>query len=229
MTRPRLCPSTLTVISLLRSTNPTSTPVRFPALPHSISFLADIHNALKITGIDIRPTISVTKAHIKLIDMDEAVRSGSLEVDGKIVVKTPTEWINANKAASAEAKSARAEDDAASKATLYSNFDAGVELNVSKAALEPVWYLPGEFQITHTRLGRLERLLTCCLRFAGIAERFGITEGALRRSLFEDTGGMYPELLTRHDLKTFLPPIGGMTVYIVSCLCLSIAALDSAS
>ena len=49
----------------------------------------------------------------------------------------------------------------------------------------------------------------------GIAQRFGITEGALRRSLFEDTGGMYPELLTRHDLKTFLPPIGGMTVYIV--------------
>ncbi|ORY76247.1 GTP cyclohydrolase N terminal-domain-containing protein [Leucosporidium creatinivorum] len=141
-------------------------------------------------GVDIRPTISVTKAHIKLIDMDEAVRSGSLEVDGKIVVKTPTEWINANRAASAEAKSARAEDDAASKQTLYSNFDAGVELNVSKAALEPVWYLPG------------------------IAERFGITEGALRRSLFEDTGGMYPELLTRHDLKTFLPPIGGMTVYI---------------
>lgn len=27
---------------------------------------------------------------------------------------------------------------------------------------------------------------------------------------------MYPELLTRHDLKVFLPPIGGMTVYIVS-------------
>lgn len=26
---------------------------------------------------------------------------------------------------------------------------------------------------------------------------------------------MYPELLTRHDIKTFLPPIGGMTVYIV--------------
>lgn len=50
----------------------------------------------------------------------------------------------------------------------------------------------------------------------GVAERFNITEGQLRRSLFEDTGGMYPELLTRHDLKTFLPPIGGMTVYIVS-------------
>lgn len=25
---------------------------------------------------------------------------------------------------------------------------------------------------------------------------------------------MYPELLTRPDLKTFLPPIGGLTVYI---------------
>lgn len=76
--------------------------------------------------------------------MDEAVRSGSLEVDGKIVVKTPTEWINANKQASAEAKSARTEDDVASKQALYGAFDAGVELNVSKAALEPVWYLPGE-------------------------------------------------------------------------------------
>lgn len=119
-------------------------PVRFPAHLQSISSSSDTDSAFHKTGIDIRPTISVTKAHIKLIDMDEAVRSGSLEVDGKIVVKTPTEWINANKAASAEAKSARAEDDAASKATLYSNFDAGVELNVSKAALEPVWYLPGE-------------------------------------------------------------------------------------
>jgi len=25
---------------------------------------------------------------------------------------------------------------------------------------------------------------------------------------------MYPELMTRHDLKVFLPPIGGMTAYI---------------
>ncbi|GAA5945701.1 hypothetical protein JCM1841_003592 [Sporobolomyces salmonicolor] len=141
-------------------------------------------------GIDARPTISITRAHIKLIDMDEAVRSGSLKVDGKIVVKTPTEWINQNKMLSAAAKTARDSDDAAAKQTLYAGFDAGVELNVSKAAIEPVWYLPG------------------------IAERFDITEGALRRSLFEDTGGMYPELLTRHDLKTFLPPIGGMTVYI---------------
>lgn len=44
------------------------------------------------------------------------------------------------------------------------------ELNVTKFAVEPVWYLPG------------------------VAERFGIDEGTLRRSLFEHTGGMYPEV-----------------------------------
>jgi GTP cyclohydrolase II len=32
--------------------------------------------------------------------------------------------------------------------------------------------------------------------------------------LFEETGGMYPELVTRSDLEVFLPPIGGQTVYI---------------
>jgi len=69
-------------------------------------------------------------------------------------------------------------------------------------AVEPVWYLPG------------------------VAARFGIDEGLLRRGLFEDTGGSYPELITRGDLKVFLPPIGtpshqphinslgGLTVYI---------------
>ena len=51
-------------------------------------------------------------------------------------------------------------------------------------AVEPVWYLPG------------------------VAARFGIDEGVLRRGLFEDTGGSYPELITRGDLKLFLPPIG---------------------
>jgi GTP cyclohydrolase II len=30
----------------------------------------------------------------------------------------------------------------------------------------------------------------------------------------EDTGGMYPELITRPDLKVFLPPIGGLSIYI---------------
>ncbi len=61
---------------------------------------------------------------------------------------------------------------------------------VTKVALEPVWYLPG------------------------IAARFSVTESELRRGLFQFTGGMFPELVTRPDLKVFLPPIGGMTVYI---------------
>lgn len=38
-------------------------------------------------------------------------------------------------------------------------------------------------------------------------------EGTLRRALFEETGGSYPELITRGDIKLFLPPIGGLTVY----------------
>ncbi|KAF2841423.1 GTP cyclohydrolase-like protein II [Patellaria atrata CBS 101060] len=63
------------------------------------------------------------------------------------------------------------------------------ELAVTKFAVEPVWYLPG------------------------VAERFGIDEGTLRRTLFEETGGSYPELITRGDIKVFLPPIGGLTVY----------------
>jgi GTP cyclohydrolase II len=45
------------------------------------------------------------------------------------------------------------------------------------------------------------------------ADRTG--EGVLRRALFEETGGSYPELITREDdIKLFLPPIGGLTVYI---------------
>lgn len=40
------------------------------------------------------------------------------------------------------------------------------------------------------------------------------SENLLRRALFEDTGGMYPELITRPDIKVFLPPIGGLTAYI---------------
>lgn len=43
------------------------------------------------------------------------------------------------------------------------------------------------------------------------------SESLLRRALFEDTGGMYPELITRPDIKVFLPPIGGLTVYICQC------------
>lgn len=76
--------------------------------------------------------------------MDEAVRSGNLQVDGKIVVRTPTEWINANRAASQKAKTQRSDDDAANQKGFEGLYDTGVELNVSKAALEPCWYLPGE-------------------------------------------------------------------------------------
>lgn len=40
-----------------------------------------------------------------------------------------------------------------------------------------------------------------------------LDEQHLRDALFEHTGGSYPELRTRPDLKVFLPPIGGLTVY----------------
>jgi len=63
------------------------------------------------------------------------------------------------------------------------------EIRVTKAAIDPVWYLPG------------------------VAARFGVSEPDLRRTLFEETGGMFPELVTRPDLEVFLPPIGGTTVY----------------
>lgn len=43
---------------------------------------------------------------------------------------------------------------------------------------------------------------------------FCSSESLLRRALFEETGGMYPELITRPDIKVFLPPIGNLTVYI---------------
>jgi GTP cyclohydrolase II len=61
---------------------------------------------------------------------------------------------------------------------------------VTKVALEPVWWLPG------------------------VAARFKVGEADLRRALFEETGGMYPELVTRSDIEVFLPPIGGQTLYV---------------
>ncbi|WP_423822166.1 GTP cyclohydrolase II [Salinisphaera sp. SPP-AMP-43] len=68
-------------------------------------------------------------------------------------------------------------------------FETG-EVSVTKIAIEPVWYLPG------------------------IAARCGVAESELRRNLYEQTGGMYSELVTRPDLKVFLPPIGGVTLYV---------------
>jgi GTP cyclohydrolase II len=104
-------------------------------------------------GVDIRPSIAVTKARIDLPEIHEAIRAGRLVPDGTV---------------------------------LHHNGDVAV----TKAAIDPVWHLPG------------------------IAQRFGVEEQQLRRTLFEQTGGMYPELVTRPDLKVFLPPIGGITLYI---------------
>lgn len=73
-------------------------------------------------GLDIRPSIAVTKAHIKLSEIDEAARKGDVPIDGKIVLKSRP-VLNAD----------YTESDA----------DPGVELVTSKAAVEPVWYLPG--------------------------------------------------------------------------------------
>ena len=64
------------------------------------------------------------------------------------------------------------------------------DIKVTKVAIDPVWYLPG------------------------IAARLGVSEGDLRRILFQETGGMYPEFVTRPDLKVWLPPIGSSTAYI---------------
>jgi GTP cyclohydrolase II len=105
-------------------------------------------------GLDVRPTIAVTTAHMNLPEIQDAMRAGRLKADGSIL-------------------------------------SAAGDIRVTKVAIEPVWYLPG------------------------LAERFGIAEQELRRGLFEQTGGMYPELVTRPDLKVFLPPVGSITAYIM--------------
>ena len=109
-------------------------------------------NDLRAMGLDVRPTIAVTKAHINMPEIHDAIRAGRLKPDGDV---------------------------------LKENGD----VKVTKAAIDPVWYLPG------------------------IAKRFGIEEKDLRRALFEHSGGMFPELITRNDLKVFMPPIGGHTLY----------------
>lgn len=104
-------------------------------------------------GYDIRPTIAVTKAHVHLPEIKQALAFQRLAVDGKFLLP-----------------------------------DASA--SVTKIAVEPVWWLPG------------------------VAARFKVAEADLRRALFEETGGMYPELVTRSDLEVFLPPIGGQTLYV---------------
>ena len=103
-------------------------------------------------GWDIRPTIAVTKAHIEMPELKQAIDAGRLVPDDKILLGNGA-------------------------------------VRVTKAAIEPVWFLPG------------------------IAQRFGVSESDLRQGLFEHTGRMFAELVTRPDLKVFLPPIGGTTVY----------------
>jgi GTP cyclohydrolase II len=102
-------------------------------------------------GLDIRPTIAITKARLTIPEF--ASGEWGVKADGDIVRE-------------------------------------GGDIAVTKAAIDPVWYLPG------------------------IAERFKVSEDKLRRTLFEQTGGIYPELVTRPDLTVFLPPIGGITLYI---------------
>ena len=113
----------------------------------------EVFAGLIATSVDIRPTIAVTRAHIKMPEIAQAVHAGRLSPDGNTLA-------------------------------------AGGDVRVTKVAIEPVWYLPG------------------------VARRFGIEVTQLRRGLFEQTGGMFPELITRPDLDVFLPPIGGTSVYL---------------
>ncbi|OZG70756.1 hypothetical protein BTA51_24565 [Hahella sp. CCB-MM4] len=103
-------------------------------------------------GMDIRPTIAITKARITIPEIQYAVRQGLIKADGQILLPSG-------------------------------------EANVTKIALEPVWHLPG------------------------IARRIGVDETTLRKAMFEHTGGMFPELITRPDRSVFLPPIGSTTIY----------------
>src|SRR5271156_1240285 len=103
-------------------------------------------------GIDIRPTIAVTRARITTPELRPLLADGTLRPDGEVLL------------------------------------DNG-EIRVTKAAIDSVWHLPG------------------------LAARFGVADADLRRTLFEETGGMVSELVTRPDIEVLLPPIGGMTVY----------------
>ena len=146
----------------LTNTYPAATFGPFPQWtdPHRIVSLdpwghlvADAFKTEIAEGVDIRPTIAVTRARLDLHEMQDALAAGRLANDGHVV--------HGNGA-----------------------------ISVVKIAIDPVWYLPG------------------------IAERFGTSETNLRRALFEQTGGMFPEVVTRPDLAVFLPPSGGTTVYL---------------
>jgi GTP cyclohydrolase II len=146
----------------LTNTSPIETIGPFPSWKNSEKIVsidpwghvvADVFKPYFDKGYDIRPSIAVTKAHIMMYELIDAIGKGRLSIDGKIVRQT-------------------------------------LDVAVTKAAVDPVWYLPA------------------------IAERFKVSEGELRKTLFQQTGGMFPELVTRPDLKTLLPPIGSTSVYI---------------
>src|SRR5262249_58037400 len=48
----------------------------------------------------------------------------------------------------------------------------------------------------------------------GTARHWGRTETRRRRPLWEQPAGIYRELVPRPDMRVFLPPIGGITVYL---------------
>ncbi|HXT04764.1 MAG TPA: GTP cyclohydrolase II [Casimicrobiaceae bacterium] len=130
-----------------------SDPDRIVSLDPWGAVVADAYKAFIANGYDIRPTIAVTKAHIDVPEVRDAIAAHRLVADGRLLL-------------------------------------ANGSAVVTKAAVEPVWWLPG------------------------VARRFKVSESDLRRALFEETGGMYPELVTRSDLEVLLPPVGGQTVYI---------------
>lgn len=132
-------------------------PEKIVALDPFGALVSDVFADWIREGVDIRPTIAVTRAHINMPEIQDAVQAGRLAQDGSIVLPRGL-------------------------------------LAVHKAAVDPVWYLPG------------------------VAKRFKLEESHLRRILFEQTGGMFPELVTRPDLSIFLPPIAGQTIYLFGSL-----------
>jgi GTP cyclohydrolase II len=128
-------------------------PSRIVSLDPFGHLVGDVFTDELTAGMDIRPTIAITKARLTVPELHDLASGDGLKPDGRVLLESG-------------------------------------EANCIKIAVEPVWFLPG------------------------IAERFAIKEQDLRRHLFEQTGGMYPDLVTRPDLKVFLPPIGGHTVYI---------------
>jgi GTP cyclohydrolase II len=130
-----------------------SDPLKIVSLDPWGHLVGEVFAAQIAAGIDVRPTIAITRARINLPELVQRLGGNGIVPDGAVVLPSG-------------------------------------EIAVTKAAIDPVWHLPG------------------------LAARFGVAEHELRRTLFEETGGMFPELVTRPDLEVFLPPIGGTTVYL---------------